>query len=323
MTSHVDTSRPSFSELRTIVTQFSSVIEACEAVGCNGGYLAGVLGSGTRAPAPESDRPGHEQAIARLAIEQPGWAQIEMANTLCRRGITVTPAQVQGVLKRLGLGSTKRRVRALICQASSFGLYLSERQVTELLLLVSEAENQPCNRELPGELGVQDTYYVGDLQRIGRVYQQTFIDTYAGVAFAKLYCEKSPRSAVDLLEERVLPCFAAHDLRLRRVLTDRGTEFCGYVDCHPYEQFLWSCDIEHSWTHGSNCQSNHVCRAFHARIYREFYRDSFLSHDYRSLYDLQRDLDRWLESYNATRRGPGVPAKPHPPARLEGARLVA
>ena len=74
--------------------------------------------------------------------------------------------------------------------------------------------------EHPGYCGAQDTFYVGNLKGVGRVYQQTFIDTYAKVGFAKLYDRKKPITAADLLNDRVLPFFDEHDIKLLRVLTE-------------------------------------------------------------------------------------------------------
>ena len=74
--------------------------------------------------------------------------------------------------------------------------------------------------ECPGYCGAQDTFYVGTLKGVGRIYQQTFIDTYSKVGVAKLYDRKTPVTAADLLngdrlrlEERQYP-------PLNRVLTD-------------------------------------------------------------------------------------------------------
>jgi len=67
--------------------------------------------------------------------------------------------------------------------------------------------------------------------------QKTFIDTYAKVAFAKLYDRKNALVAADLLNDRVLPFFEEHEIPLLRVLTDRGTEFHGN-DCLEILSFL-------------------------------------------------------------------------------------
>lgn len=84
--------------------------------------------------------------------------------------------------------------------------------------------------------------------RGGRIYQQTFLDTYTKVAFAKFYTEKPPITAADLLNDRVLPLFEAHGIPLLRILTDRGTEYCGAPDRHPYELYVAVENIDHTRT---------------------------------------------------------------------------
>src|SRR5262249_60621181 len=84
----------------------------------------------------------------------------------------------------------------------------------------------------------QDTFYVGNLKGVGRVYQQTFIDTYAKVGFAKLHDRKTPITAADLLNDRVLPFFEEHNVKLLRVLSDPGTEFCANPERPEYDLYL-------------------------------------------------------------------------------------
>ncbi|WP_459987687.1 DDE-type integrase/transposase/recombinase, partial [Mannheimia haemolytica] len=100
----------------------------------------------------------------------------------------------------------------------------------------------------PGYLGSQDTFYVGNLKGVGRIYQQTFIDTYSKVAFAKLYTMKTAISAADMLNDKVLPYFESQGLPMLRILTDRGSEYCGKVENHDYELYLAINDIEHTKT---------------------------------------------------------------------------
>jgi hypothetical protein len=94
----------------------------------------------------------------------------------------------------------------------------------------------------------EDTFYVGNMKGVGRIYQQTFIDTYSKVAFAKLYDRKTPITAADLLNDRVVPFFDEKEVKLSRVLTDRGTEYCGNPEHHEYELYLAVEDIDHSRT---------------------------------------------------------------------------
>ena len=155
--------------------------------------------------------------------------------------------------------------------------------------------------ECPGYCGAQDTFYVGNMKGVGRIYQQTFIDTYSKVAFAKLYDRKTPITAADLLNDRVVPFFEEKDVKLSRVLTDRGTEYCGNPEHHEYELYLAVEDIDHSRTKTKSPQTNGICERFHKTVLNEFYRVAFRKKLYASITELQGDLDQWVASYNEDR----------------------
>src|SRR5262249_46557042 len=136
----------------------------------------------------------------------------------------------------------------------------------------------------------RNTFYVGALKDVGRVYQQTVIDTYAKVAFAKLYDRKTPITAAEILNDRVVPFYDENGIRLLRMLTDRGTEFCG-TQSHEYELYLAVEDIDHSRTKTKSPQTNGICERFHRTVLDEFYRVAFRKKIYRSIDELQADLD--------------------------------
>jgi transposase InsO family protein len=144
-------------------------------------------------------------------------------------------------------------------------------------------------------------FYVGNMKGVGRIYQQTFIDTYAKVAFAKLYDRKTPITAADLLNDRVVPFYDEHDIRLCRVLTDRGTEYCGNPERHEYELYLAVEDVDHSRTRTKRPQTNGICERFHKTALDEFYRVAFRKKIYRGIDELQADLDFWIADYNRHR----------------------
>jgi len=143
---------------------------------------------------------------------------------------------------------------------------------------------------------------VGTLKGVGRIYQQTFIDTYAKVGFAKLYTTKTPITAADLLNDRVLE---QHQLPLLRILTDRGTEYCGKAETHDYQLYLAINDIEHTKTKAKSPQTNGICQRFHKTILQEFYQVTFRKKIYRDIESLQIDLDQWLDKYNYERTHQG------------------
>ena len=136
---------------------------------------------------------------------------------------------------------------------------------------------------IPGTAAPRTRSIFGNLKGVGRVYQQTFIDTYTKVAFAKLYDRKTPITAADLLNDRVLPLFEEHDVKLLRVLTDRGSEFCGNPERHEYELYLAVEDIDHSRTKTKSPQTNGICERFHKTALNEFYRVAFRKKVYRSM----------------------------------------
>jgi transposase InsO family protein len=86
-----------------------------------------------------------------------------------------------------------------------------------------------------------------------------------------------------------------------RVLTDRGSEYCGNPERHEYELYLAVEGIDHSRTKTKSPQTNGICERFHKTALNEFYRVTFRKKVYRSFDELQADLDAWLREYNESR----------------------
>lgn len=247
-----------------------------------------------------------EVAVTAFALEQPAFGQVRVSNELRKRGIFVSPSDVRSVWLRQNLESFKKRLSALEKHVAETGAVLTEAQVQAL---EKKQDDDVAHGEIetahPGYLGSQDTFYVGTLKGVGRIYQQTFVDTYSKWAAAKLYTTKTPITAADLLNDKVLPFFAGHGMGVIRILTDRGTEYCGRPENHDYQLYLALNDIEHSKTKANHPQTNGICERFHKTILQEFYQVAFRRKIYQSIEELQHDLDEWIAYYNTTRTHQG------------------
>ena len=306
--------------LLNLADMLGSVSEACKVMGYSrdsfyrfkelydkGGELALKEISRRKPCIKNRVEPQIEEAVVDMAIEQPAFGQVRVANELTKRGLFVSPTGVRSVWLRHDLQTFSKRLKALQAKlAQQPGQVLTESQVRAMEKAKQEKEaHGEIETAHPGYLGAQDTYYVGTIKSIGRIYQQTFIDTYTKVAFAKLYDRKNALVAADMLNDRVLPFFEEHDVPLLRILTDRGTEYCGPREHHEYELYLAVENIDHSRTKTRHPQTNGICERFHRTIKDEFFSIAFRKKLYTTLEELQQDVDLWIQHYNQERTHSG------------------
>ena len=247
-----------------------------------------------------------EEAVVKMAFEFPAFGQQRACNELRKQGILLSAGGIRSIWLRNNQEVFDKRLKALEERVAKDGIILTEAQVIAMERKKEKREAfGEIETEHPGYLGAQDTYYVGNIKGVGRIYQQTFIDTYSRVAFAKLYQSKHAITSADILNDRVIPFFEDQQVPLLRVLTDRGTEYKGKPEHHEYELYLQIEGIEHSKTQVRHPQSNGICERLHRTMQEEFYAVAFRKKLYTSLEEMQADLDEWMSYYNNERTHSG------------------
>ena len=305
--------------LLNLAEELGNISKACQVMGVSrdtfyrykeahaSGGVEGLLDKNRRKPNTKNRvDPNIESSVVKYATDFPAHGQHRASNELRKLGVFVSGGGIRSIWLRHDLETFKKRLSALEKIVADEGIILTESQLTALEKKQEEKQAQgEIETEHPGYLGSQDTFFVGTFKGVGRVYQQTFVDTYSKVAHCKVYTTKTPITAADLLNDRVLPFFEENELPLLRMLTDRGTEYCGKVEKHDYQLFLAIHNIEHTKTKVRHPQTNGICERFHKTVLDEFYKIALRKKIYESLEQLQEDLDQWLEHYNFERTHQG------------------
>jgi len=249
---------------------------------------------------PQTTPPETVEKIKALALEHPSWGCNRLEALLRLEGIGVSSVTIQKILNDADLGTRYDRWLALEAKTAEKAIELTAEQAAFL------EKMNPCFRErhvesgAPGELLSADTFFVGTLKGVGKVYLHAVVDTYGSYAFGFLHVSKQPEAAVAVLHNDVLPFYRKLGLPVGAVLTDNGREFCG-TEKHPYELYLELNDIEHRRTRVRSPKTNGFVERFNRTVLDEFFRIKMRETFYDSVEALQADLDAWLVHYNTER----------------------
>lgn len=266
----------------------------------------GAQGLLDRLPGPKGPHPNRvaaeiEKAILDHALEHPCHGALRVEQELRLKGLQVSSGGVRGVWQRHGLLTKHERLLRLEKATAERPIELTEEQVRLLERFSPEFRERHIEAPHTGALVAVDTFFVGTLKGVGKVYLQTAIDCHSRHGWARLYPSKLPITAVHLMNTDVLPAFEAQGAKIDTVLSDNGREFCGRPDRHPYELFLQLEEIEHRTTRVKRPQSNGIVERFHRTLLDEHFRVEGRRTWFETIEEMQKVLDAYLVVYNTKR----------------------
>lgn len=250
---------------------------------------------------PNETLPEVKERIIAVSLAHPVWGPVRVSDQLRLEAVAVSPGTIRNIWIKEDLDTRYKRLLRMEEEKNGMEIDLTEEQIRLL-----EKAN-PCFRErkvespYPGYLLSQDTFMVGTIKGVGRIYLQAVVDTYGSFAFGKLYTSKLPETAADVLYDRVLPFYESHGIPVENILTDNGREYCGRPMIHPYQIFLELNDVEHRRTKVARPRTNGFVERFNRTVLDEFFRETFHDKFYASVEELQKDLDQWVHYYNHER----------------------
>lgn len=277
---------------------------------------------GAKGPHPNRVSEEIEKAVLDYALQHPCHGALRVEQALRLQGVQVSSGGVRGVWMRHNLLTKHERLLRLEKATSERKLELSDEQIRLLERFSPEFRERHIEAPHTGSLVAVDTFFVGTLKGVGKVYLQTAIDCHSRYAWAQLHTSKLPVTAVQTLNNAVLPTFEEHGARIEVVLSDNGREFCGRPDRHPYELFLQLEEIEHRTTRVSRPQSNGIVERFHRTLLDEHLRVEGRRTWFETVAEMQTVLDAWLVEYNEKRphQGRGMNGRTPKQAFVEGLR---
>lgn len=316
--------------LLELATDMQNVSKACRLMGYSRQQFYeirrtyqthGAAGLADRLPGPKGPHPNRvseelEKAVLEHCLAFPTQGCLRLAQELALKGLQISSTGVRGVWSRHGLLSKHERLLRLERSVREEKLSLTDEQVKLLERFSPEFRERHIEVKKTGELVAVDTFFVGSLKGVGKVYLQSVLDCYSRYAWGRLYTSKLPVTAVHVLNTDVLPFFEGQGATIQTILSDNGREFCGRPDNHPYELFLQLEGIEHRTTKVRRPQSNGFIERLHRTLLDEHFRIAGRTKWYETIEEMQKDLDGYLEPYNNKRPHQGRMMNGRTPAEM-------
>ncbi len=315
--------------LLELASELSNVSRACKVMGYSRQQFYeirrnfqtyGAEGLVDRLPGAKGPHPNRvpaeiEKAVLDHALAHPCHGALRVEQELRLRGLQVSSGGVRGVWQRHDLLTKHERLLRLEKATAERTIELTEEQMRLLERFSPEFRERHIEAPHTGSLVAVDTFFVGTLKGVGKLYLQTAIDCHSRYAWARLYPSKLPVTAVHLMNGDVIPTFEAHQARIETVLSDNGREFCGRPDQHPYELFLQLEEIEHRTTRVKRPQSNGIVERFHRTLLDEHFRVEGRRTWFETIEEMQAVLDDFLTGYNQRRPHQGRNMNGRTPAK--------
>ena len=257
-----------------------------------------------------------EKKIITYSLENPSFGKDRVAMEMRMLGIYITSSGIESIWRRHKMWN--RKLRLAIIEKLMYNKYhfLTPNQLQELVLKAKKTTDRHVISYFPGYLLSQDTFEVGTIKGVGKIYMQVVIDTYGSFAFAKLYTHKTALTAADILIDMVLPYYKKLNIPVVNILTDNGSEYCGKYPQHDYQLMLKLFNINHRRTRVNCPQTNGFVERFNRTVLEEFFMYAFRTQWYTSIEQLQNDLNKWMLYYNFKRPHQGYRVKGNTPAKV-------
>jgi len=305
--------------LLQIAQELGNVSQACKIIGYSREQFyeirrnfqtfgaEGLLEKSRGAVGPHPNRASEEQekAVLDYCLEFPTHGQVRVSQQLLLKGIHVGIGAIRGIWQRHNMLLKHQRLLRLENHYKNTCTQLTEKHIALLEKFSPEFRERHIKADYTGELVAMDTFMVGTLKGIGRIYLQTVVDCHSRFAFGHLYPSKYPDNSVHVLNNKVLPFFEDSNCQIVSVLTDNGREYCGRMDQHHFELFLQLENIEHKTTPVRRPQSNGIVERLHRTLLDEHFRIQGRIKFYESIEEMQDDLDNYLHTYNYERTHQG------------------